>query len=103
MMTFLTGGYNYNDGQTMNDGIIERHSGHSGYIGLFALKPINDKLTAMGVVGTTQGKHSSYWGGAGASYLINSNNSFNALLVGVDNSLYGSDNRVVVNYRYEFK
>ncbi|GAL10270.1 hypothetical protein JCM19233_1247 [Vibrio astriarenae] len=103
-MPFITGGYSYNDGHTITDGVKETFSGHSGYLGMFAIKPINDVFTGIAFAGTTQGQNSlsSYWGGGGISYRVNENNSFNAMGVAVDNSIYGSDSRIVFNYRYEF-
>ncbi|MBC7001092.1 hypothetical protein BIZ37_00870 [Photobacterium sp. BZF1] len=104
-MPFVTFGYSYNDGETTEDGVKEKVRSHAGYLGMFAIKPINEKWTGIAVVGTTQGQnnYSSYWGGAGISHQLTQSQSINLVGIAVDSSLYGSDQRLNLNYRYEFK
>ncbi|PSW20287.1 hypothetical protein C9I98_09555 [Photobacterium sanctipauli] len=101
---FITFGYSYNDGVSVEDGVEKEIQSHSGYIGGFALKPLNDKWTALAFAGTTQGQNdlSSYWGGGGISHRLSDNHSLNVLGIVVDSSIYGDEQRLNINYRYEF-
>ncbi|PMH43750.1 hypothetical protein BCU68_12930 [Vibrio sp. 10N.286.49.B3] len=119
---FITGGYSYNKGEIKNYDYVSpvatiepleftaqtnefnEMSNHAVYLGAFAFKPWNEHWTTMAFLGTTQGSKdmSVYWAGIGASYRINKHNSFNIFGVASDSSIYGGEEKLSVNYRYEF-
>ncbi|MDL5028900.1 hypothetical protein QR676_16790 [Vibrio sp. TMPB1044] len=105
-------GYNYTEGhvtvpihQSMQDGsVLMPIESHGGYLGMLALKPINDRVTLMLGGGGSLGSNNTnnaYLGG-GASYRIDKNQSINSYAIFSDSSQYGSRDVLAINYRYEF-
>jgi hypothetical protein len=109
---FVMGGYSYNDGEIRDHDISVDPNGavfipvtsHALYVGAFAFKPWSEHWTTMAFLGTTQGSQDLgiYWAGAGVSYRINKQHSFNLFGMASDSTIYGSEEKLSVNYRYEF-
>ncbi len=109
---FATGGYSYNDGEVRDefdpiagDYVFRPQSSHGGYLGAFAFKPLTEHWSVMtfGGAGLGSDDYSNYWIGGGVSYKINDHHSLNTFAMYSDSSIYDSDSKLGVNYKYEFK
>jgi len=115
---FPMAGYNYNDGeilqetstelvsfnsQNAGDFVLTPNTSHGGYLGAFALKPLNDHFSLITVAGGMMGSesYSGYWAGGGVSYKISANQSFNIFgFISDDN--YGKQEKLGLSYSYQF-
>lgn len=109
---FPTMGYTYNEGEIAvdnkftdisNDFVMIPLSNHGGYLGAFALKPLNKHWNLMGFGGGSIGSddYSGYWLGGGAGYTINKRNSFNIFGFIRDNN-FGAEQKIGASYTYQF-
>ncbi|GAM59958.1 hypothetical protein JCM19232_291 [Vibrio ishigakensis] len=57
----------------------------------------------FGGAGLGSDDYSNYWIGGGVSYKINDHHSLNTFAMYSDSSIYDSDSKLGVNYKYEFK
>ncbi len=104
-------GYNYTDGEISvpsddidkNGVVLLPNTTHGGYLGAFALKPLNDNWTVMSFAGGAKASdnYSSYWFGAGIGYKINQHQSVNCYGFMSDND-YGENKKLGFSYTYEF-
>ncbi|WP_375753341.1 hypothetical protein [Vibrio sp. HN007] len=131
---FPMAGYNYNDGDTPvcdsgntnancnqpgfsgspspeNGFQTINNTNHGGYVGIFALRPLTEKWTAMTFMGTSYGSendegknYQGVWAGLGASYTFNEYNSFNISSYAMDNNTYidEPEYRIGISYTHEF-
>ncbi|WP_117232707.1 hypothetical protein [Vibrio maerlii] len=97
-MLFPMAGLNY----TQYDDSLDMEDSYGGYGGLFALRPINDKLTFISYGGGMYGtNHESLFVGAGVGYVLN--DSFNlATLVKYEDTTTGDETNVLLNATYKF-
>lgn len=110
---FPMAGFNHNEGENYfgveestltKDYVLLPNSSDGGYIGAFALRPINEQWTLLGFLGASKGS-SSYtgaWGGIGISYIISDKQSLSGFAF-VSNDDYGRVEKISVTYTYEFK
>lgn len=79
------------------------YESYGGYAGLFALRPIDDKWTVVTWAGggLASDDYTSYFAGAGLSYRITKRQSVN-VLGSLSEDSYRTDNKVGINYRFEF-
>lgn len=111
-MIFPMAGINHNkidrfiedEPESLDELVMQQNTNNGGYLGAMVLRPLSQQWTAMGFVGGGLGSddYSNVWGGAGASYKINDNHSFNLFGFVADDS-YGTTSKVAINYTYEFK
>lgn len=110
---FPMAGFNHNEGENYfeaeestltNDFVLLPNSSDGGYIGTFALRPINEQWTLLGVLGASKGSnsYSGFWGGIGISYRINDKHSLNSFAFVSDDD-YGRVEKISITYTYEFK
>ncbi|TKB46317.1 hypothetical protein [Thalassotalea mangrovi] len=127
---FPMAGYTYNDGEapvcvegrcSSEDITIEvtpengfkmvQSKGGSGYLGAFALKPLQAHWTLMTVVNFSYGSENAegenykgWFGGVGASFAPNTNHSFSAFTFLMNNNTYldEADKRLILSYTYQF-
>lgn len=99
-------GVGYSDSLTLSsdDYILQPSHSFGGYVGAFALRPLNQSLTVIGFSGASLGSndYSGYWVGMGLSYKLMQSQSLRAMASIIDDS-FGSDNKVSFGYTYEFK
>lgn len=118
---FVMGGYTYNDGDVAcdtsvqncgNDFSMDDMSGDiafvpstssAGYMGVFGLKPINDKWRLLSVAAGSLGSNDyhGYMFALGTGYSITKNQSIAAYGFIQDNS-YGQDEQLGISYKYQF-
>ena len=111
-MIFPMAGINHNkierfveeEPESLDELVMQQNTNNGGYLGVMALRPLTEHWTIMGFTGGGLGSddYSNIWAGAGASYKVNDNQSFNLFGFLADDS-YGSTSKVTVNYTYEFK
>ncbi|MGL6314271.1 hypothetical protein [Vibrio sp. WXL103] len=110
-MLFPMAGYAYNDGKQAvpsddidGDYVLMRSSSHGGYLGMFGVRPIaNTKWSVMsfGGAGAGSNSYSSHWVGAGVSYKVNDNLSFNSFGY-YSSDDFGSLNKFSGSFTYQF-
>ncbi|GAM74144.1 hypothetical protein JCM19241_5340 [Vibrio ishigakensis] len=90
---------------SLGDYVFRPQSSHGGYLGAFAFKPLTEHWSVMtfGGAGLGSDDYSNYWIGGGVSYKINDHHSLNTFAMYSDSSIYDSDSKLGVNYKYEFK
>ncbi|WP_210498292.1 hypothetical protein [Vibrio crassostreae] len=110
---FPMAGFNYNDGEyavqqdsaaTLNENyVLTPSTSTGGYLGAFALKPIDDKFTLMAFGGGAKGSddYDAYWFGGGAGYKINDQNSLKFFAFKSDGS-FGVEEKIGFGYTHEF-
>lgn len=117
---FPTIGYTYNDGdipcdtetnvacQDLDPEMDERfvmvsNESHSGYLGMFGLRPITEKWTVMAVLNGSVGTndYSGWFGGGGMAFQLTTRQSVRCMLGYIDNS-YGTEGKVSIGYSYQF-
>lgn len=78
-------------------------SSNSGYVGVFLLRPLNEKFTLMGGGNVSKGTHdfSGISVGGGISYHFTHNDTFGVSASYVDNS-FGQNENLRLTYRHEF-
>lgn len=110
-MLFPMAGYSYNEGEMAvpsddleDDYVLMRSKAHGVYLGMFGVKPLSNtnwSILAFGGGSVGSENYTSYWGGAGMSYKINSNASFNVFgFLSEDD--YGKNNKVGGSFSYQF-
>ncbi|TPH13307.1 hypothetical protein [Litorilituus lipolyticus] len=111
-MIFPMAGFSHTNGEiainddeiiSLNDVVMVQNTSNGGYLGVMALRPIDDNWTFMtfGGGGAGSGDYRNVWGGAGASYKINEQQSFNVFGFVSDDD-YGTNNKLGISYTYEF-
>ncbi len=111
-MIFPMAGFSHNKGeiyfsdepQSLNDVVMTQSTSNGGYIGAMALRPITEQWTFMTFGGGGMGTddYKNIWAGAGASYKINDNQSFNFFgFLSEDD--FGSISKLGMSYTYEFE
>ncbi|PNU04119.1 hypothetical protein A8V01_05870 [Novosphingobium guangzhouense] len=106
---FVPFGYTYTKGKQavtdldVQDGIPIEVSSNSGYVGLFVLRPLTERLTAMGGGNYTKGTHgfSGVAAAAGLSYHLTGKDTVAVRASYVDNT-FGGRQRIGVSYQHEF-
>ncbi|WP_088631606.1 hypothetical protein [Phaeobacter sp. 22II1-1F12B] len=106
---FTAFGYGYTEGNVasfdldISEYVLVPISSNSGYLGLFAIKPLNEKLTFMTVGLGTKGSddYSGYSVGAGLSYHLSDRDTVSAFATYVDNT-FGEEEKLTIGYRREF-
>ena len=106
---FTAFGYGYTEGDVasfdldISEYVLVPISSNSGYIGLFAFKPLNEKLTFMTVGLGTKGSddYSGYSVGAGLSYHLSERDTVSGFATYVDNT-FGEEEKLTIGYRREF-
>ena len=109
---FLSGGYSYNDGETMQASVVDEqspemvlisNSNNSGYIGTFTFKPLTEQWAVMAFAGGSIGSddYSGYWLGAGLSYSPAKQHSIKTFAYVADDD-FGKREKVGIAYTYEF-
>ena len=118
---FPNAGYTYNDGeipcdttdenndcQDLEPNLDERfvliaHESHSGYLGMFGLRQLSTKWSALGSFGGSLGTddYSGYWLAGGVAYQLTKRQSIKCVAHHVDNS-YGQEQKVGLAYSYQF-
>ncbi|WP_087024131.1 hypothetical protein [Thaumasiovibrio subtropicus] len=108
---FPMAGYGYNQGEVAmldldspNEYTMVRSKFHSGYVGMFGLRPLgSSNWTVLAFAGGALGseKYRSYWGGAGVSYKLNEQASFNMYAVSSEDD-FGSNRKVGGSFSYRF-
>jgi len=116
---FPTAGYTYNDGdipcdtstnpscqaldpEIDEDYVLVAAESHSGYLGMFGLKQVSERWTAISVLNGSIGTN-DYQGmiiGAGMACQITKRQSVKMIGGYIDNS-YGSEGKLVVGYSYQ--
>lgn len=86
-------------------------SGSSGYLGLFAIKPLSPKLRLLSFAGGSLGSkndrgnyYKGIFGGLGLGYTIATHHSIKAMTFFMDNNTYldSADRRILLAYTYQF-
>lgn len=109
---FPMAGFNHNEGENYvvaeepeltDDYVLLPSSSDGGYIGLFALRPLNEQWSFLSILGASKGSngYSGTWGGLGISYRITDRHSMNTFAFVSDDS-YGRVEKISINYTYEF-
>lgn len=118
---FPTIGYNYNDGEKVCDvsqssspceneeATFDEHfmmisdNNQSGYVGAFALKPLNKQLTLMMATAAAKGTndYDAWWLLGGISYKLAKKQTLSAFTYIIDNN-YGQEERFSITYKYTF-
>lgn len=106
---FVPFGYTYTNGKgtltdiDQNENLPVDLSSNSAYVGLFALRPLNEKLTLMAGGNVTKGTNdfSGLSLGGGLSYHLGPNDTLGASASYIDNS-FGQKQKLSVSYRHEF-
>ncbi|MBR2270072.1 hypothetical protein ACKU27_16375 [Sphingobium yanoikuyae] len=109
LQIFVPFGYTYTNGHgpvsdiDQSDGLPIALSSNSGYAGLFLLRPLGPKLTAMAGGNVTKGTHdfSGVALGGGLSYHLTRRDTVGANISYVDNS-FGTSQKLRFSYRHEF-
>ena len=83
--------------------VLVSNESQSGYLGVFALKPITEEFTAIMLSGGSIGSndYSGYWVGGGLGYTLMKKHSVKALTYHLDNS-YGEETNFILAYSYQF-
>ncbi len=106
---FAPFGYTYTDSRQavtdldQQDGIPIQVSSSSGYVGLFALRPLSERLTLMGGANFTRGTKgfSGVAAAAGLSFHLSGRDTVALRASMVDNS-FGQKKRIGISYQHEF-
>lgn len=118
---FATAGYTYNDGEQKcnvksisspcfgqqpdinDDFILISNESNSAYVGLFALKPLSEKITLQGMLGggTGSNDYRGHWVGIGASYKLSERQSLSLFTFAMDNT-YGAEEKLGISYKHTF-
>ena len=95
-MVFPMAGVNFVDGKKDND------NSAGGYLGAFAIRPINGQWSVVTYAGGSIGSndYSSYWLGAGASYKMTEKHSVRVMASYSEDS-YRTDSELSISYSYE--
>ena len=112
-MVFPMAGVNHTTGETfaptesntLQDNIVmQQNTSNGGYLGVFAIRPINKHWTALAFTGGGIGSndYSNVWGGGGISYKFNAHNSIN-LFAFLSDDNFGQVKKLGFSYTYEFK
>lgn len=109
LQLFVPFGYTYTDGRQVvtdidqNENLPIGLSSNSAYVGVFMLRPLNDKLTLMVGGNFTKGTHdfSGISVGGGLSYHLTSNDTVGVSGSYIDNS-FGQKEKVSISFRHEF-
>ena len=110
---FLSGGYSYKTGKSMQSSFVEGEgpemvlsssSSNSGYLGTFGFKPLNEQWNVMAFAGGSLGSedYSGYWIGGGVSYNPAKQHSIKSFAY-VSNDSFGKREKIGISYTYEFK
>ncbi|MEP5167454.1 MAG: hypothetical protein ABJQ23_06830 [Shimia thalassica] len=102
-------GFNYTEGQNvetdvmLTDDPIAATTSKGGYVGLFALRPLNEDWTFKGAIVTSKGSgdYSGYSIGGGISYALTKRDSLGIFASYADNS-YGEREFFGISYKREF-
>ena len=109
---FPMAGFSHNDGQNYieageplftNDFVLVPNSSDGGYIGAFALRPINEQWTFMSVLGGSLGSNSyaGVWAGMGLSCRLTEKQSMNVFgFISEDD--FGRVEKLSLSYTIEF-
>ncbi len=110
-MVFPMAGINHNrienfveeEPKSLYELVMYQNTNNGGYLGAMTLRPLTKYWTVMGFAGGGLGSddYSNVWAGAGVSYKINENQSFNMFGFLADDS-FGSTSKLTMNYTYEF-
>ncbi|RHW76567.1 hypothetical protein [Colwellia sp. RSH04] len=111
-MIFPMAGFNHTKGEivinsdeieSLNDLVMVQNTSNGGYLGAMGLRPLDENWTFMtfGGGGAGSGGYSNIWAGAGTSYKINAQQSFN-IFGFVSEDDYGTNNKLGISYTYEF-
>ncbi|CAK2060388.1 hypothetical protein [Vibrio crassostreae] len=97
-MLFPMAGLNF----TQYDDSLGMDDSYGGYGGLFALRPISDKLTFIGYGGGMYGtNHESLFTGAGLGYVVNDDLNLSSIVKYEDTTM-GDETNVLLNATYKF-
>lgn len=112
---FPMAGFNYTDGERpVNEGhpeydpsnpyVLHPSDSTGGYVGYFALKPINEAFTTLTFAGVSMGSddYFGYWLGAGVGYKFTKKDSINLFGIVSDND-YGADQKIILAYSHTFE
>ncbi|GDY24849.1 hypothetical protein AHAT_07390 [Agarivorans sp. Toyoura001] len=96
-MVFPTGGVSVIDPKNTSE------LNYGGYLGGFAIRPFNEQWSLVSWLGTTvaSNNYQSIWGGIGASYRINREQSIRGN-VNLSNDDYGHNTTSSISYTYQF-
>ena len=117
---FPMAGYTYNDGEipcdeesepacenldpkSGDDFIMVSYESHSAYLGLFNLKKLSERWTAMAILNGSLGTndYSGVFASGGVACQLTKRQSVKVLGVYIDNS-YGQEGKAVLAYSYQF-
>ncbi|GAM56840.1 hypothetical protein JCM19231_4402 [Vibrio ishigakensis] len=111
---FPMAGFNYTDGERPLDAgdpefdpsnpyVLHPSDSTGGYVGYFALKPINKEFTTLTFAGVSMGSddYFGYWLGAGLGYNFTPKDSISLFGLVMDND-YGSDQKIILSYSHTF-
>ena len=117
---FPTAGYTYNDGdipcdiesepacknvesKAGEDFLLVPYDSHSAYVGLFSLKKVSERWTAMAVLNGSMGTndYSGLLAGGGFACQLTKRQSINLMGVYTDSS-YGQEGKAIFAYSYQF-
>lgn len=116
---FPVAGYTYNDGnipcdkegdpacknldpKTGEDFLLVPYDSHSGYVGIFNLKKLSERWTAMAVLNGSMGTndYSGLLAGGGFACQLTKRQSINLIGIYIDNS-YGQEGKAIFAYSYQ--
>lgn len=106
---FVPFGYTYTKGELpvtdidQQDGIPIQTSSNSAYVGLFTIRPLNERLTLIAGANLTKGTNdfSGIAAAGGLSYHLTGKDTVAVRASYVDNS-FGSNSRIGISYQHEF-
>jgi len=106
---FVPFGYSYTNSRQpvtdldVQDGIPMQISSNSGYVGLFTIRPLTQRMTLMAGGNFTKGTHgfSGYAVAGGVSYHLGPNDTVAVRASHIDNT-FGQKQRIGVSYQHEF-